>query len=69
MHPDFGTGSTTFSNGKTALYGIPFTVVDSVTGGQAMNPINFIAYPDESDPGVKLTSCLLPQRNDVLICA
>ncbi len=39
LHPDFGTNP---------LYGIPFVVV---SGTQAKVPINFVAYPAESDPG------------------
>jgi len=42
MHPDFGT---TWEN---APIGIPYAVVDDA---QAMVPINFVAYGDESDPG------------------
>ncbi|HYD35096.1 MAG TPA: dockerin type I domain-containing protein [Vitreimonas sp.] len=42
LHPDFG-GATW---GET--YGIPFI---TVTNSQALTPINFTAYGDESDPG------------------
>ena len=39
LHPDFGSNLS---------YGIPYMVVD---GTQALEPMNFVAYPDESDPG------------------
>ena len=42
LHPDFGGASYGQS------YGIPFI---TVTNSQAMIPINFTAYGDESDPG------------------
>jgi hypothetical protein len=41
MHPDFGT------EWEGAPIGIPYVVV----AGQAMVPIDFVAYGDESDPG------------------
>jgi IPT/TIG domain-containing protein len=43
IHPDFGSG---LYNGSSM--GIPYTVVDS---SQALIPINYTAYGDESDPG------------------
>jgi hypothetical protein len=39
LHPDFSTDPTT---------GIPFVVVP---GTQPLVPVNFVAYPSESDPG------------------
>ncbi len=39
LHPDFGSNPS---------YGIPYTVV---AGSQAMVPINFTEYGDQSDPG------------------
>jgi hypothetical protein len=41
LHPDFGSG-------RFGDYGIPFSVVPA---GQALVPIRFVAYGDESDPG------------------
>ena len=41
LHPDFGSG-------RYGDYGIPFTVVPA---SQALVPIHFTAYGDESDPG------------------
>jgi hypothetical protein len=43
LHPDFGAG---LYNGSSM--GIPYTVVD---GTQALIPVNYTAYGDESDPG------------------
>jgi hypothetical protein len=39
LHPDFGSDPS---------YGIPYSVVPA---GQAMVPVTFVDYPDESDPG------------------
>ena len=43
LHPDFGSGEYDGS-----YMGIPYTVVDS---SQALIPITYTAYGDESDPG------------------
>jgi hypothetical protein len=43
VHPDFGSGTYDGSS-----IGIPYVVVD---GSQALVPVNFTAYGDESDPG------------------
>ena len=43
LHPDFGSGEYDGS-----YMGIPYTVVNS---GQALVPITYTAYGDESDPG------------------
>jgi hypothetical protein len=43
LHPDFGSGLY----GGSPI-GIPYVVVSS---GQALVPVNFVAYADESDPG------------------
>lgn len=43
LHPDFGSGLY-----QGAPIGIPYVVVDS---SQAKVNVNFVAYPDESDPG------------------
>jgi hypothetical protein len=43
LHPDFGSGLY-----AGAPIGIPYVVVEA---GQALVPINFVAYASESDPG------------------
>ena len=43
LRPDFGSGTW-----RGAPIGIPYVVV---SGDQARVPIEFVAYPDESDPG------------------
>jgi hypothetical protein len=43
VHPDFGAGEY-----QGSTIGIPYTVVGA---GQALVPVNFTAYGDESDPG------------------
>jgi hypothetical protein len=44
LHPDFGGDDGT----ATGIYGFPYAVVP---GSQALSPVEFVLYPDESDAG------------------
>ena len=56
VHADFGAGQY-----QGSTIGIPYTVVDAQ---QAMTPINYQAYGDESDPGPMPISLSAPIEGD-----
>jgi len=45
LHPDFGGDDTSTPDG---IFGFPYAVVP---GSQALEPVTFVLYPDESDAG------------------